>query len=374
MAKRKERFGAMRHSGVGRSIMIRSVIAGAMVLSIQMVAMGQDYPPVETETLSTSQKSAIALFVSEQINALKEAENAQAAFAAQAEMLELMRSGDMSVEYRQEISKSTTGLALMVGGDMYTAIGALVIAGELAVRQSDRTIKQGLNDPRESVRVAAAGAAKRMMHILAAAQNQKTFRAPGLGLQRALADALEIETSANAARSIMHALASTQEDTAFYVNGGNLLTKALVAQTERLRAMPVKEAMSAQWSETVLWGVDAVRRVMIEPNPQRQISDDAKRNAARVSGLVLAIVSKKTIQDPADASRLEPLVNASEQVLLLVEANFLQGGAGEQAVAPAFKRGADGGDWGRFQDAVESWVGPRGRLTRPPFGFAAANF
>ncbi|MCA9292686.1 MAG: hypothetical protein KDA20_02600 [Phycisphaerales bacterium] len=340
----------------------------------QSVAMGQDVPPVSTETLSTSQKSQIEAFVSGQVGAIVRADAPEAAYAAQDRLVELMQSGPISVEYRQEITKSVSPLEPLVGGaDAFKAVSALMVAGELAVRPADRMIKAGLNDDREAVRVAAAGAAKRMLRILAASPNQQFFRQPGFGLQEALATALKGEASPLAARAMLHALASTPDDTEFFVKGAEQMAGALEAVAARLRAMPLDQSLSPAWSETLLWGLGASRQALFEANPDRQVSNQAKKSAARMSGLILAMVKAKTAQGADDAGRLERVVSAAEQVLLLVEAN-LSGSAGTQAVAPAFKEGADGGGWDRFADAVDAWVGARGKLTRAPFGFAAGDF
>ena len=371
-------FMVMRHSGSGWSMAKRSALGTALALSVVAAAHGQSGPPpVSTEQLSSSQRDAIGAFVTRHVDALQDASSATEAFAAQSALVSHMRSdgGRITVEYRQEVSKSVSPLDDLVSGvDAAKAVCALVIAGELAVRPADRLILAGLRDDDEAVRVAAAGAAKRMIQILAAApENQKSFRDPGKRLQRDLAQALEQEDSAAAARAMLDALASSEEDDEFQVNGGELLTQALEAQAERLRAMPLAHSMSPAWGRTLMWGFGETRRVLIEANPSRQVSNEAKRRAARMSGLVLAMVKAKTAQDPQDAARLAELVSAAEQLLLLVEAN-LAGAAGQQVAAPAFERGADGDGWQGFQDAVDSWVGPRGRLTREPFGFAAADF
>lgn len=363
----------MRHSGMGRSVMWRWVLGGACGLCVQASALGQDVPPVSTESLSSSQKAQIEAFVSAKVGALVGAETPAEAYVAQEALVELMRSGAISVEYRQEITKSVTPLEAMIGGgEEFKSVSALMIAGELAVRPGDRMIRAGLQDDREAVRVAAAGAAKRMLRILAAAKDQEYFRQPGFALQDDLAKALAKEESAHAARAMLHALASTRDDAEFFVKGAEHMAGALEQVAARLRAMPLDQSLSQPWTGTLLWGLGASRQALIEANPERQVSDRAKKSAARTSGLILAMVKAETAQ-AADASRLEGIVNAAEQVLLLVEAN-LSGSTGAQALAPAFKDGADGGGWKRFADAVDAWVGARGKLTRAPFDFAAGDF
>jgi hypothetical protein len=358
------------------------LLMGVLILGSAPLAAAQSLPPVNTERLTTGQQAQVREFVESRLRTLETADPASSEAAlARRDLLEPMRNRDTSVAMRQAFAEASMQRlrAMVRNQDDQRAVSALLIAGNIADRESVAIIEAGLTDNREAVQIGAAAGAKALIRAVdrtrGATQAQRQQQ-----VQQLLGDALAVTPSGYVAQSAIGALAALPEDPAFMALSSGLISEAMASQAARRRALPASQALGSGWAGAM------ERAIAAQLAYQRSaaiagadVSRDTQLQSARLAGIALSLVRDHlTFADResgpdemravlADHARL---IRTGETLLVLVEAG-LTARTDRQAVMGAH---INSGDLRALTGAINTWVGPSGVLTGAPFSFRAADF
>lgn len=370
-----------RRFGVGPRTLLAGWVAGCLMF-VSGQAIAQTLPPgvSNAPSLAPAQIKQVQEFAQANLAKLKGTSISERE-TARDELVGALDAAGISLSFRLAMSNALVPelLRLAPAPDDHTAVNSLRVAQSIGTPQAADVLKSGLEDKRPAVRIASARGLRESIRHAATAAQTPINQAKIEDLIEKLARALSTEASAPTAKSLVLALdaaragAPTGPMAAVHGKGLELMADALASRAKAARGQK-DPAVLAEWTDTLVTGLDALRRTYIDP---QRISIAAqpgmKKAAGNLCGQSIAYLRARVSAGPVgsapDSALLKTIANAAEAVLLLIE-----GGDRPQKLAGAFSASAESGNAKSLVDAADEWIGTGGRLTKPPFTLSAKDF
>lgn len=366
----------LNRAGILTTVAIAAMLGGhAMAQPCQI-----DAAITTSMTLTDAQRQTIAACAQEHAANLT-SDDAEKRKAARNALLSPLEGAGVTVAFRTEmwraLEKSLRDIA--ANPDDRIAVGALIIAGDLATETSTGMLTRTLTSPRPALRFQAAYGLRR------------TFEAAAIALP-----AVQSATATSALDALRDAAVKEQDGqvlkayVAAILAGGNLpsgsfptaesdaVTALCIGVSGNIKAraakLPDQSALEAYHKS-----VRGVRDIFAQPNARMTaVSANA---AAELSGRTIALavrtLKSNEFQPASEASRGE-LVNAvaASETLIQLAANTLS--PGTKVAAPglgaSLREGTPNSNSTFILDADRQLIGADGALTKAPFGFAKTHF
>lgn len=337
-------------------------------------------------TLDPGQQQQVRDFAGPLATGLKSSEQKQIQ-AARAAILEPMGNAGVSVQFRQEMSRTlfptleeilksedaSASQASSIG-----AINATIVAGELATEQSSILLTNGLKSKRADLRYQSAMGIRRTFEAM-------QTRAPAVGPQRAqdLVRAIELRIKEEPDPLVLDALVraglAAAELTAepfreVRSRGIEVVAGGVSQQLKRRQAEPL-DAASA---DAIVRAGSGVRDALSNRGPGMAITELAAKAAAEIGGHLIAhaakVVQAEKLQDDADMRERYAQISQLGETLILTSAQALNNAqVPGKGLGPTLRQATAQAD-AKFALDARDIAGPEGALTRAPFNFARDTF
>lgn len=325
------------------------------------------------ERVDAGAESQIREFIRKHIEALKPGDPLACSRARDALMEPLACQG-VSVSFRLKYSEIIEPMLtpLASGADDGVAINAMRVAARLRTTSSLRTIEAGLAAGSAPVRFGASAAARDLFSQLAV----DSFGFPENSVDRLmdrLASTLKTEGDAIVGDGLTLALCEGPRAAAnLRTKGAAMLNPALAERVKTLRTDPKS---SAVWVDVIYRALDSSRLTMMEQVAAGGADKTVATSAAVLGGQALAMArDRMATTSEADRAALVRLVNAAEITMVWAHNSVTGQKVGEKSLQKAFESAASTGRASEFTDAIESWIGTTGLLTKAPYSASAADF
>ncbi|TVQ31015.1 MAG: hypothetical protein EA376_10530 [Phycisphaeraceae bacterium] len=355
-----------------------SYLAGLLVLTLlsSATAMAQRELPGEVVTalrLDAAQEDVVRTFINRHGPELTN-EDPRARQQARNALLSPLTgaSGDPSAAFRLVYNRHLYGPLrdLEQHEELGVALGALRIAGWLCAENGFLALRHAIRDERPAVRYGAARGMGRSLRLVAEGRSvlpgQRIDEALEL-LQRRLAE----ESNVQVLDGVTLALASVPEGDALRGRAMSALVRGAATQIAR-RHTPEHVSADAE--------AMALLRVMTYTRDEltRAVAVDRAftLDAMTLAGHALAYCLMTLEQDPEDdmlRQHVQSLAVTAEATLILGHVVLSNEQLNEQ-VRVAFERAANRGATQAARNVVMEWIGPEGRLARPPYNIDPDRF
>lgn len=358
-----------------------AMVLASVCPAVSPRVMGQAMPveAVTAPSLSPEQVQKLRAFTEARLARLRSTDATERE-TARDELLAPLDSQGVTIAFRLEYSKLIAPDLGRLASDRddHGAFNALRLAGKLGTTQGFEIVRAALGDERPAVRIGAARAAREALKWIAGAP-QSPVQPARLGeLVDRLASSLASESHPVTARSLVLALdapragSPSSPSAELHALALEKMADALSARIASVRAAgPGTDA--SPWTEAVVAGVDALRRTFIDPQRAGVTSRAGLRKAsAGLCGQAIALLRARAshgLGGSPDSASLRTVANASEAVLLLIES-----AERAQKLGSAFTSAVESGDASGFIGAADEWIGPSGRLGKPPFSLDVSRF
>jgi hypothetical protein len=352
------------------------IVAGSIgghALAQPAVGGGLPCSIASAERVDSAAEEQIREFVRKHIELLK-SDSPHTCSRAREALMEPLACQPVSVSFRLKYSEIAEPALtpLVAGSDDRIAINALRVSARLRTTSSLRTIEAGLGSKSAPVRFGASSAARDLFSQLAV----DSFGFPENSVDRLmdrLASSLTTESDAIVGDGLALALCEgPKAAAALRTKGAARLNPALA---ERIKTLRGDAKSSAVWVDVAYRALDSSRLTMMEQVAAGGADKAVAVSAALLGGQALAMArDRMATTSEADRPALVRLVNAAEITMVWAHNSATGQKVGEKALQKAFESAASTGKVSEFSDAIESWIGPAGLLTKAPYSASAADF
>ncbi len=273
------------------------------------------------------------------------------------------------IQYGSRLKNDLTRLA---EGDESQTLFAAELSGRLATVDAHAVVLDLLDDPRPAVRYAAARAARLQLEAIdnppAALNDQHRDQ-----LVAGLASQITAEKDAVTLDGLLTAASDAVDRDSDHAEV--LLESHTAALTANLQAGALDSDI-VSGARAVLRAVAAVQQRYRDKN---RLPSDLAREGGLLAGSAMGYVLDAIENDPgaeseASAAALEQLVKAAHSLAFFAtRASGVRIDADER-IPQAFARWRQAGDTRALRTEIETWIGPGGVITRPPFNANPADF
>jgi hypothetical protein len=351
------------------------VLAAALLLPVSHVAaqMGLPREVIAAEAIGPGQAAEIGRYADEWAGRLGSDDPLEIKRVRDNLLLPL-RERNVSVAFRQAYAERLLPeLRNHVRDERDLVIfNALRIAGELATPGSIDVLRDQLRDARPSVRYAAVYGMDRIFATIASEQSPAMGSAAVEQLLNNLGRHLENEQESKVFDAGIRALATAMQIERQNYGHVRPLAFSTLARISSERTKNLDGGPgSAEMLRVLLRSGQIARDVLSVANPRQQLSEQGVREAAELSGHLLAYIVRRL--QAGDFPHDEPEARSlAGQVVTVAETSIVLATRTPQApnLMGDFSRATQESDRAFFSKAVDLL----GLLTRPPFGFPAGHF
>jgi len=348
-------------------------LCAALIAAPDAAAQGLADQIVQAPQLDAQARRTLDQFVRERV-ALLESASPEAVEQARRELTEPFRRQGVraSVAFRLGMSDALAGALerLAQHESDFVAANALLVAGPLATGDGVTALQRGVDDPRPSVRYAAAVGAAELVEALGKGDDALP-EAQAAQAVAMLAEALSAEPDPVVVDGFVLAMTrvvGAEGDPQLQFALLTRMCQAMAGQIQRRR-----EALDEQaglFERALVRAVSSVRRPFLRL--AGSIDRDFALQAALMSGqamrFALARWESGSVGSTQEQQRLEAYAKAAETVLIIAHGELTRGE--ERALLPA-----EGPlTLEQLRRAVSHWTGPNGVLTRAPYNADPSTF
>jgi len=321
--------------------------------------------------MNASARAAVDAYTEGWAQLLRSRDNAERESARRALLVPL--HGEPTPAFRiQYGSRLKNELTRFAAGDESQALFAAELAGRLATVDAHAVVLELLDAPRPAIRYAAARAARLQLEAIdnppAALNDQHRSE-----LIEALGARIAVEQDAVALDGLLTAASDAVERDSDHADA--ILERHSAALAENLQGGTL-ESDIVPGARAVLRAVAAVQQRY--RNQNRLPSDLAREGgllAGSAMGYVLdAIENDAAAGSDASAAALEQLVKAAHSLAFFATRASGVSIVADEGIPDAFARWRQSGDPRALRTEIETWIGPGGVITRPPFNADPADF
>lgn len=325
-------------------------------------------------SLTQAEKDRIRRFAAEQSGALRGAEIGVSVKARDSLAMPL-NCENVSLAFRLEYSDALVPelRALAGGGNDRLAVAALLLLGRLRTTTAAEAVAASLASANPVIR---AGAASGFRDVIAQVAKDSLGFSDG-AVNRLLDDAaaaLASERDPVVADLLVVALGESGRSHPSIRSRSSVRLAEAFARTVR-EVSTAEPAARAAWSPTVLRAIDLTRQTLFDQAGAGSVDRELARRSAILAGHVLALARRWV--DPGDASSdsdLSRAVGAAEGLAIFAHSTLTGERLAERGLQRLFDQASAGGGAEALSEGVDAWVGPAGRLTRPPYNAPASEF
>ncbi|RMD65107.1 MAG: hypothetical protein D6824_03125 [Planctomycetota bacterium] len=327
---------------------------------------------VQAPQLDAQARATLTQYVRQRVTMLESGQT-EAVEQARRELIEPFRRQGVraSVAFRLGVSDALAGALerLAQHESDFVAANALLVAGPLATGDGLTALQRGFDDPRPSVRYAAAAGAAALVEALARGDDALP-EAQAAQAVSMLGQALAAEPDPVVVDGVVLAMTRVvgAEDAALQFSMLTRMCQAMAGQVQRRRQALDEHA--ALFERALVRAVSSVRRPFLRL--AGSIDRDFALQAAAMSGQALRFALARWESGAVDSSqtqqRLDAYAKAAETVLIIAHGELTR--REERALLPA--EGALSLE--QLRRAVSHWTGPNGVLTGPPYNMDPAEF
>lgn len=353
----------------------------AVMLFTHGVAGAQEPFPQETlsaSNLSDAQRGQIEAFMDEVVAGLKSGEAVQIMNARRAAQRELTRP-QVRVPFRLDFAAIAAPMLVPLTKDPndLAAINAVYVLGDIAAGRAAVALLEPLKDEREAVRYASVVA---MEKSFTAANPVIPRNDVGL-LRRQLAVQLAAEKSTKVVAAYVRTLNSAADPNRGTVTEMRDVSISLLGTTFADRvaeAAAQKQPVDVPMMDAMLAAGETVRSELTRVGVS--MADAQKKDSARLGGHLLAYVRQRAqagdineFDEPGavrtERQNLQTLAQLGEQIVIFSGTKL-----GVSIEPPALPSMIEQQQDDQFVKEVMGLIGPDGKLTASPFGFADDEF
>jgi len=348
------------------------VILVAAALAAPALAQAYSVPAqlqgvVSRQNLDQAATQAVSDYVAPLVRDLRGGEPAAISIAREDLIAPLVASDDISVSFRLTYADALMPtLQALVGGDEVGAIAAIRIAGELGTGQSVDLLIDALDAESPGVRYAGAQALGATLRLIAEG-NPAVQAERATGVIEVLSDLIEAESDPLVVDAGVRALDAVRNSAPLRQAAIEAAALAMIEQIRVRRDRVAADANATEPAASMLRAIVAARGFFIAVGAG--VPEPTAESVLLMTGHAMAY-GVRLIEDRSGWAGLS--ADEDETVSSMLIAAEAVGGlsylslTGQQVNEQPILRAVENEDLNTLRNAVNGWVGPNGRICRPP--------